>query len=77
MDAGLSGDVTLGRLPLRFPLCTMHFEILKYEFILEFEVTEETEMTVRQKSHYLIRPCVTGSLHVSGGGWILKKKEHM
>ena len=73
MDAGLFGEVTLRRLPLRFPLCTMHFEILNYEFMPEFEVRQETEMTVRQKSHYLIRPCLTGSLHVPGGGWILKK----
>ena len=57
MDASLSGEVTLGRLPLRFPLCTMHFEILNYEFMPEFEKRQETEMTVRQKSHYLIRAC--------------------
>ena len=74
MDAGLSGEVTLGRLPLRFPLCTMHFEILNYEFKPEFEVRQETKMKIRQKSHYLVRTCLTGSLHVPGGGWILRKK---
>ena len=73
MDAGLSGEVTFGRLPLRFPLYTMHFEILNYEFMPEFEKRQETKMTVRQKSHYLIRACVTGSLRVPGGGWILQK----
>ena len=78
MDVGLSGEVILGRLPLRFPLCTMHFEILNYEFMPEFEVRQETEMTLREKSHYLIQPCLTGSLRFPGGGWILKKiRAHM